>query len=142
MILLNHSYFLDDESNPTKLKSKQPKKLINVNKPKSCKRGIVYLGYIPDGLNVKTVRVLLSRFGEIDRIFLEKDKSPTKNKASKRAKFVEGWVEFKKKSVAKLVAQTLNGTIIGGKRRSPYYGSLWNLKYLKRYFPLMTILAY
>lgn len=108
--------------------------IVNTEKSKSCKRGIVYLGHIPDGLNPKSIRLLLGKFGEIDRIYLELDKSLKKNsKSSKKSRYVEGWVEFKKKSIAKMVAATLNGTTIGGKRRTRFYGALWNLKYLKRF---------
>jgi ESF2/ABP1 family protein len=33
--------------------------------------------------------------------------------------------------VAKRVAQDLNNSQVGGKRRNPWYFELWNLKYLK-----------
>jgi ESF2/ABP1 family protein len=39
--------------------------------------------------------------------------------------FTEGWVEFADKRVAKRTALMLNGTQIGGKRRSVYYEDLW-----------------
>lgn len=93
----------------------------------------MYIGFIPDGLNPKSIRILLGKYGEIDRIYLERDKSLTKGtKSSKKSRYVEGWVEFKRKSIAKMVASTLNGTTIGGKRRTRFYGALWNLKYLKK----------
>ena len=47
-------------------------------------------------------------------------------------KYLEGWIEFKKKRIAKQVAESLNNAQVGGKRRSPYYESLWNIKYLNR----------
>lgn len=128
--------FLDlSESEPDSVAPEDSNVILNIEKPKSGKRGIVFLGHIPEGLNPKSIRLLLSHYGEIERIYLDKDKSPTKkgNKSSKRSKYVEGWVEFKKKSIAKMVASTLNGTPIGGKRQTRYYGTLWNLKYLKRY---------
>ena len=107
--------------------------VLQVDKPKSCKRGIVYLSHIPEGLTVRNIRELLSKHGEVERIYLERDKSLKKGKQSKkRCKYIEGWVEFKKKSVAKMVAEALNGTQIGGKRRTKFYEALWNIKYLKR----------
>jgi len=47
--------------------------------------------------------------------------------------FTEGWVEFSSKRVAREVASTLNNTRVGGKRRSPWYSDLWNIKYLPRF---------
>jgi ESF2/ABP1 family protein len=43
------------------------------------------------------------------------------------------WVEFAKKSVAKRVAEMLNGQPMGGPRRSSYHYDLWNLKYLHKF---------
>ncbi|XP_008811711.1 pre-rRNA-processing protein ESF2 isoform X2 [Phoenix dactylifera] len=43
------------------------------------------------------------------------------------------WVEFTKKSVAKRVANMLNGEQIGGKRRSSFYYDIWNIKYLSKF---------
>ena len=55
-------------------------------------------------------------------------------KTQKKArKFTEGWVEFKSKRAAKLAAETLNNHKVGGKRRSPNYEVLWNMKYLPRF---------
>jgi ESF2/ABP1 family protein len=45
--------------------------------------------------------------------------------------FVEGWVEFADKSVAKSVATSLNLRPIGTKKGDYYHDDLWNLKYLK-----------
>merc|ERR1712098_1002553 len=44
-----------------------------------------------------------------------------------------GWVEFLSKKVAKAVAEKLNNTPVGGKRRSKSHDQLWNLKYLSRF---------
>lgn len=51
-------------------------------------------------------------------------------KGKRRKRFVEGWVEFEKKSLAKRVAASLNNTAVGGKRRSAARESLWTMKYL------------
>lgn len=45
--------------------------------------------------------------------------------------FVEGWVEFASSRVAKRVAESLNNTRMGGKKRDYYHDDVWNLKYLK-----------
>lgn len=134
-LCIYHFLGLSEKNELDSLAHEDSNVILNIEKPKSGKRGIVFLGHIPEGLNPKSIRLLLSPYGEIERIYLDKDKSPTKNgnKSSKRSKYVEGWVEFKKKSIAKMVASTLNGTPISGKRQTRYYGALWNLKYLKRY---------
>ena len=54
-------------------------------------------------------------------------------KKKRSNKFSEGWVEFKSKRVAKVVAERLNNTKVGGKRRSRYHECLWNIKYLPRF---------
>lgn len=46
--------------------------------------------------------------------------------------FTEGWVEFERKKVAKQVAELLNGKRIDSRKRSKYFDSVWNLKYLPR----------
>uniref|UniRef100_A0A224YST5 ESF2/ABP1 family protein n=1 Tax=Rhipicephalus zambeziensis TaxID=60191 RepID=A0A224YST5_9ACAR len=51
--------------------------------------GVVYLSYIPPKMNVKTVRSMLSKYGELGRIFLQPEKEHGKPR-----NFVEGWVEF------------------------------------------------
>jgi len=43
------------------------------------------------------------------------------------------WIEFAKKSVAKRVANLLNGEQIGGKKRSSFYYDIWNIKYLRKF---------
>lgn len=47
--------------------------------------------------------------------------------------FTEGWVEFADKARAKAVAAQLNGTPMGGRRRSAYYFDLWCMKYLPKF---------
>ncbi|KAF8080226.1 hypothetical protein N665_0964s0007 [Sinapis alba] len=48
--------------------------------------------------------------------------------------FIDGkWVEFAKKSIAKSVADMLNGEQIGGKKKSAIYYDIWNIKYLTKF---------
>lgn len=42
-------------------------------------------------------------------------------------------MEFERKKVAKAVAESLNATIIGGKKRSFYHDDIWNIKYLPHF---------
>lgn len=96
---------------------------------KKYKFGIIYLSYVPEGLNVKILREMLSQFGEIGRIYLE----PESN-GKKRRTYTEGWVEFKKKRVAKSVAKTLNGTPLQyGRKRCKMNGQIWSIKYLHKF---------
>lgn len=100
---------------------------------KKEKKGIIYFSHIPPGINVRKMREIFSLFGEVGRIYLEKD-NITKNMGKKRKynTYIEGWLEYKKKVVAKKVAKMLNGQQVGGKRKNPYYDSIWSIKYLHR----------
>ncbi|XP_068640282.1 pre-rRNA-processing protein ESF2 [Aristolochia californica] len=102
------------------------------------KRGVCYLSRVPPHMNPLKLRQILSQFGEIQRIYLTPE-DPTARFQRKRAggfrgqEFSEGWVEFAKKSMAKRVANMLNGEQIGGKKRSSFYYDLWNIKYLSKF---------
>ncbi|GAV05321.1 hypothetical protein RvY_15473 [Ramazzottius varieornatus] len=104
------------------------------------KSGVVYLSTIPPGMNVAKLREIMSEYGKIGRLYLEPDlkgavQSRRKNNDSIKhnRKYLEGWVEFVSKRTAKQVAESLNNKEVGGKRRTPYHGSLWNIKYLHRF---------
>lgn len=99
------------------------------NPERSCKFGIVYLSYIPEGLNVKILREILQEFGDVGRIYLEPEST-----GKKRRTYSEGWVEFNKKRVAKLVAKTLNGTPLQyGRKHSKMNGQIWSIRYLHKF---------
>lgn len=100
--------------------------------------GVVYLSRLPPFMRPQKVKFLLSRFGEIGRIFLapEDPKSHARRVkfgGNKRVNYEEGWVEFKDKKVAKLVAETLSATTIGGKKGNYYHDDVWNIKYLPKF---------
>uniref|UniRef100_G1KFJ6 Activator of basal transcription 1 n=1 Tax=Anolis carolinensis TaxID=28377 RepID=G1KFJ6_ANOCA len=99
--------------------------------------GIIYLGHIPPRFRPRHVRNLLSVHGEVGRIFLQPEERfirKKKKKAGSNAKnFTEGWVEFRDKRVAKLVAASLHNTPMGTRRRSKFHYDLWNMKYLHRF---------
>uniref|UniRef100_A0A5S6QA07 Activator of basal transcription 1 n=1 Tax=Trichuris muris TaxID=70415 RepID=A0A5S6QA07_TRIMR len=80
-------------------------------KEKKVEPGIVYLSTIPYCLTVQRVRELFSDYGEIGRIYFQRED----------------------KSVAKRVALSLNNTQVGGRKRSKAFESLWNIKYLHRF---------
>ncbi|XP_078063492.1 activator of basal transcription 1 isoform X2 [Mustelus asterias] len=103
--------------------------------------GVLYLGFIPPGLRPKHLRNMMSVFGEVGRVFLqEADQqhgrrgSRGKKKTRRRGKsFIEGWVEFQDKAIAKRVATSLHNTPIGTRKRSRFHDDLWNIKYLHRF---------
>ncbi|XP_051883371.1 activator of basal transcription 1 isoform X2 [Pristis pectinata] len=99
--------------------------------------GVIYLGYIPPGLELCLMRKMMSAFGEVGRIFLQPaDERRTRRKkktGSLGKNFTEGWVEFQNKAVAKRVARSLHNTPIGTKKRSRFHDDLWNMKYLHRF---------
>ncbi|KAG5437464.1 hypothetical protein PCANB_000892 [Pneumocystis canis] len=100
--------------------------------------GIIYLSKIPPFMKPETIKHLLSKYGEIGRIFLvpEDYKSHAKRirfKGNKKKKYIEGWVEFKEKKKAKLVANILNTSTIGGKSSTYYHNDIWNIKYLPKF---------
>lgn len=82
------------------------------------------------------IRNYLVPFGEIGRVYMtpaDKSSSAKNISAKKRGMFVDGWIEFKNKKHAKNAALALNGTTVGGKRTSKYYGELWSIKYLSKF---------
>jgi ESF2/ABP1 family protein len=49
-------------------------------------------------------------------------------KRERGPKYTEGWIEFKSKRDAKLIAKQLNNQQVGGRRRTPWYDEIWNIK--------------
>lgn len=118
-------------------KNKMKEKLLE-EATKANNRGVCYLSRIPPHMDHVKLRQILSQFGEIQRIYLAPE-DPSSQVHRKRAGgfrgqvFSEGWVEFTKKSIAKRVANMLNGEQIGGRKRSAFYYDLWNIKYLSKF---------
>ncbi|CAD6222728.1 unnamed protein product [Miscanthus lutarioriparius] len=98
------------------------------------KRGVCYLSRVPPHMNPSHIRQMLSKYGEVLRIYLVPEGQGHRKHTTVKAKaYSEGWIEFAKKSVAKRVANLLNGEQIGGKKRSPFYYDIWNIKYLRKF---------
>ncbi|EDV19713.1 uncharacterized protein TRIADDRAFT_33041 [Trichoplax adhaerens] len=109
------------------------------------KSGIVYISRIPPHMNPLKIQRIFSRYGQINRIFLQpigyslmiNIRNSTEIVRSKRIHetklYSEGWIEFKKKKIAKSVAFSLNNTKIGRKNRGYYDHDFWNLKYLRKF---------
>ncbi|XP_057751557.1 pre-rRNA-processing protein ESF2-like isoform X1 [Arachis stenosperma] len=127
-----------NEPNGSESKLKDKKKRLLKEAEKADKRGVCYLSRIPPHMDHVKLRHILSQFGDVQRIFLapEDSSAPVSTKRSRGARdqaYSEGWVEFKNKSLAKRVANMLNGEQIGGKKRSSFYYDLWNIKYLSKF---------
>ncbi|KAK6913048.1 hypothetical protein RJ641_022649 [Dillenia turbinata] len=119
-------------------RKKRKKKRLMEEAAKADKRGICYLSRIPPHMDHVKLRQILSHYGDIQRIYLTPE-NPTarvyriKEGGSQGIMFSEGWAEFSKKSVAKRVANMLNGEQIGGKKRSAFHYDIWNIKYLSKF---------
>ena len=94
------------------------------------KRGVIYVARVPPKMNPTKVKSLLSDFGTVTRVYLvEEDAAQRKRRrkltgnATKR--YLEGWVEFEDKGVAKHVARSLNMTPISMHKRNAHYGTLF-----------------
>jgi len=94
---------------------------------KKRKPGIIYLSSVPEGMNVSDTTSFFEEFGRVGRVFLQPD-----SKMGMRH-FTEGWIEFLSKKVAKRVAEQVNNTAVGGKRKHKAHYTLWNIKYLPRF---------
>lgn len=118
-----------------KLKPLTQKQLLASQKA-SSKTGVIYISRVPPFMKPQTVKHLLSPYGEIGRIFLTPEDPAAHTRrvkagGNKKRSFTDGWVEFLDKRNAKIVAETLNAQIIGGKKGGWYHDDVWNIKYLK-----------
>jgi ESF2/ABP1 family protein len=52
---------------------------------------------------------------------------------TKKPHYIEGWVEFKDKRVARSVATMLNAQPVGGKKGTRWRDDVWTMKYLSRF---------
>lgn len=117
-----------------KLKNLSPEQLLKEQK-RIKRTGVCYISRIPPYMKPAKLRSILSRFGEIDRLFLKPEDTKIYQKrvkygGNKKKNFTEGWVEFVSKKDAKLCEASMNGQIIGGKKTSYYYDDVMNIKYL------------
>ena len=91
--------------------------------------GMVYLSRVPPFMKVEKVKHIFSRFGDVNRIYLE----PFDNVITKKRKitFKEGWLEFKYAQDAKDCALALNNNTVGGS--GFHCDDIWNVKFLNKF---------
>ena len=120
------------------------------------KSGIIYLSRIPPFMHAHKLRHLLSSFGKINRIYLTPEDTGNRDRRIKaggqrQVNFIDGWIEFMDKTIAKQVAKNLNGKTIGsvtgggaGKggggggrgnkdSRRFYKDDIWVMRYLSKF---------
>ncbi|KAI6015656.1 hypothetical protein EDC04DRAFT_2752317 [Pisolithus marmoratus] len=103
-----------------------------------ARTGVVYISRIPPGMRAEKVRHLMSQYGEVGRVYLQKEDPKTtylrrKHTTDKKPHFIEGWVEFKDKKVARTVATMLNAQSIGGKKGTRWRDDVWTMTYLPKF---------
>ncbi|KAF7790870.1 hypothetical protein EIP86_001828 [Pleurotus ostreatoroseus] len=100
--------------------------------------GVIYISRIPPGMRPTKVRHLMSQYGEVGRVYLQPEDAKRaylrrKYTSTKKIHFVEGWIEFKDKKVARSVAEMLNAQPIGGKKGTRWRDDIWTMKYLPKF---------
>jgi ESF2/ABP1 family protein len=117
--------------------------------------GVIYISRIPPGMQPTKVRHLMSQYGEVGRVYLQKEGITIsmhswphcdsmlldakraylrrKYTSTKKPHYTEGWVEFKDKKIARSVADMLNAQPIGGKKGTRWRDDVWTLKYLPKF---------
>ncbi len=99
--------------------------------------GVIYLSSLPPYLKPSALRNILEQrgFSPILQIFLSPASKSNKSHAAggknSRQLYTEGWIEFGSKKTAKLCAETLNASTVGGKKGGYYRDDVWNMKYLR-----------
>lgn len=131
--------YLDVSGDTEQAKTKKtPKPLDNIKlKPnKKNKTGVIYFSSLPPYLKPFALKSLLEirGFEPITKVFLSPAVRPPgapRRRSNKRKTYSDGWVEFASKKTAKICAETLNATIVGGRKGGWYHDDVWNMKYLK-----------
>lgn len=138
--LSDEGSFEDEPPPKRKVRKLSMKKTQDFNE-KLRRRGVLYVARIPPRMGPAKIKTLLSDFGTVTRVYLVEEDKSTRKRRRKLAgasgaggkRYREGWVEFEKKSVAKLVGERLNNSPITNQKRSVHYGDLWNVKYLRKF---------
>ena len=99
------------------------------------KTGVVYLPHVPRYMGPGEVKTYFENFGlPVARSFFRPESRARREARAKRGgdmlrkKYTEAWIEFKRKSHAKMAVATFNSQRVGG--RASYQNEMWNLRYL------------
>jgi len=68
-------------------------------------RGVLYVGHIPEGFFEPQMKKFFAQFGKVTRLRISRSKKNAKSKGY-------GFVEFEEESVAKIVAETMQGYLL------------------------------
>eukprot|EP00037_Helgoeca_nana_P011865 m.106774 g.106774 ORF g.106774 m.106774 type:complete len:308 (-) comp21111_c0_seq1:1153-2076(-) len=129
---------LSDAESDTEGKKKLSKQALTEFNEKERNRGIIYMSRIPPYMKPMKVRHHMEQYGAVGKLFLRPEDSIIAKKRKKfggnrKTNYVEGWVEFEDKRVARSVAGALNGNNVGGRKGSFHYDDLWTMLYLPKF---------
>ena len=134
---LHKDQYLDATTKtPSNLKPLKHKPLDKTKPPKKNKTGVIYFSSLPPYLRPFALKSMLETrgFSPITKVFLSPaipSPSAPRRRSNKRKTYSDGWVEFASKKTAKICAETLNASIVGGKKGGWYHDDVWNMKYLR-----------
>jgi ESF2/ABP1 family protein len=124
-----------DEEEVEEVAAAKPKKVHRLSLAKTedfneklRKRGVLYVARTPPRMTPTKIKALLSEFGEVTRVYLVEEDATVRKRRKKMnggsggKRYLEGWVEFASKKIAKNVALNLNNTTISNHKRNPHYG--------------------
>lgn len=111
----------------------------DAKRKQTASSAVVYMSRVPPGMEIGALRALLSRTGKLGRIWLRPE-DPEKIKERKalggrrRSGYIDGWIEYTRKSDARTAVALLNGRAMNAaKRGGRWANDLWCLKLLKKY---------
>ncbi|VDO05912.1 unnamed protein product [Haemonchus placei] len=116
----------------------------DIDNPESKQRksGVLYFSRIPPKFTPSRLQEYFEKHapGMIGRVHCTRNK----NAKTIENRYSEGWLEVKKKKVAKALAARFDNTPVGGKKREYTSSVLWNIKYLSsfKWVHLMEQLQY
>src|SRR5699024_9533551 len=136
--VLQEQYEEEEDEEQLPISKSKPKASSKSSKEKEKDRsrknktGVIYLSSLPPYLKPSALKAMLTArgFSPITRIFLTPYVPPSGNSRSKRRNrrrtYTDGWVEFASKRTAKICAETLNASIVGGKKGGWYHDDVFN----------------
>ena len=125
--------YLDTTKSSTSKSKSKSSSTKPLKAPKKNKEGVIYLSSLPPYLRPFALKRLIESrgFTGITKVFLSPmvpSSSAPKRRSNKRKLYSDGWIAFASKKTAKICAETLNATTVGG--RGYYRDDVWNMKYL------------